>query len=593
MFKPAPLWNVVVIFPKKFQDELLKEMGREGIAEIRKPPGRVEKSHYFKAVEAETGEIAKVLMGLDREIARLGVVKGERRKEREEPVREAEELLEKLRLEEEGVRSLLKEERERKEHLRRELEMVRSLEDLKLEYQPHLHLAVMSPSEWEKTHKRLESRVGTFTSLREAVSVSRELVAVISTEKDSKKIGSILSGFRSGPADVVAEEIGEEREEIEASIEEEEEKLKRLPEEYGPDLLALREQLEFMLKRENQKRKLVESKFSSALTCWVSKKEYQVLKNLVWRVCGPHAAVFIEEPKPEEAPTKLENPLPFRPFETFLYQFSLPSYDEIDPTPIIALVFPLFFGMMLSDGGYGTLLLPLSLAMRRKKDLKPLGNILLPCAISTILFGFVFGSWFGYPLTGPQIDPLRKPLLLMGLTLLVGFFYVNLGLLLGVAQRWVKEDWEGMAEEEGLWLVFEAGLAAMVVGEWVFGGVVAGGAVFFRLWRKGVLKILDFPKFFSTFVSFVRLAALAMATAWIAFTVNLLFSVLRPIPYGLIPGVLVLAGGHLFNFGFNAFGAFLQAMRLHYVEFLGQFFQGNGRAMEVFKLTREHTLEVK
>lgn len=593
MFRPAPLWHVIAIFPKKFQKEILEELGKEGLAEIRKSPERLEKSPYFRMVEAETGEVAKVLMSVDREISRLGIKTGKPQKERENPIEETQSLLEELKSEEEGLNSILQSEKGQRERLKKKLEMVRSLRELKLEGKPQIHMAVMEPKRWESAHKKIESTVEKFTVLREAVGVNKELIAIISEKKDFKRIKTAYPAFTSGSIEDVAEKLENDIEKIDGSIEGREGKLKGLSEEYGSRLLGLREQLEFMLKRENERKKLVQSKFSSTLSCWVSKKDYPALKNLFWRVCGPHVAFFIEEPKPEEAPTKLENILPFKPFELFLYKFSLPSYNEIDPTPIIALIFPLFFGLMLSDGGYGALLLLMGLVARRRKGMDAFGNILLYCAISTILFGFVFGSWFGYPLTAPHLDPLRKPLVLMGVTLAIGFAYVNLGLLLGVAQRWIKKDWNGLAEEEGLWILFQLGIGALLLKEWIIGSLLVGGTVLFRIVRKGVLKILDFPKLFSTFISFVRLAALAMATGWIAFTVNLLFNAVKSIQYGLILGIPILIVGHLFNFGFNAFGAFLQAMRLHYVEFLGQFFEGEGTPMKIFKLTREHTLEVK
>jgi V/A-type H+-transporting ATPase subunit I len=99
-----------------------------------------------------------------------------------------------------------------------------------------------------------------------------------------------------------------------------------------------------------------------------------------------------------------------------------------------------------------------------------------------------------------------------------------------------------------------------------------------KVWADNIRGFFAFPGFLSSIISFSRLAALALATAWVSFTINFLAGLVASIHgVAVIPAIILIIAGHLFNFAFNAFGAFIHALRLHYVEFMGLFFTAKGK----------------
>ncbi|HMK72751.1 MAG TPA: V-type ATPase 116kDa subunit family protein, partial [Myxococcaceae bacterium] len=174
------------------------------------------------------------------------------------------------------------------------------------------------------------------------------------------------------------------------------------------------------------------------------------LPDLVGRLAervGPEVAVeeVAAEQWTAEAPVVLQNPRLFRPFQLLVGMLPLPRYGTIDPTPFVAIFFPLFFGLMVGDVGYGLLLFGTGLVLRWRSipasRLRAVSEIAIGCALFTVIFGVLFGEffgdlgrrWFGMrPLVLDREEP-RDIVSFLGLCVALGLVHVVLGLALGVA----------------------------------------------------------------------------------------------------------------------------------------------------------------
>ncbi len=301
---------------------------------------------------------------------------------------------------------------------------------------------------------------------------------------------------------------------------------------------------------------------------------------------GPGSAVTERRPTPEElarAPVALENRRTIRPFEPLASFVGVPRYGSLDPTPLLALVFPLFVGLMVGDAGYGLLLLVLLLAARRRWRASALVAAVWPvaaiAATSTIVFGVLFGEWFGdlgrafgaAPIWLDRRDAVRQLLLL---TVAVGVAHVALGLALGAANGLRMGNRREVASRSAQ-LVCLAGIVGILGALAGFLPAVAGqlaGAVLAigLLALVGVLGFIapvELLGIVGNVLSYARLMAIGLSSAMLATVAN----TLGALAGNLVLGVLVAGALHGLNFALGFFDATVQGLRLHYVEFFSKF----------------------
>lgn len=288
-------------------------------------------------------------------------------------------------------------------------------------------------------------------------------------------------------------------------------------------------------------------------------------------------------------PVQLYNPPYLRPFELLARLLPLPRYTSFDPTPFLGLCFPLFFGLMLGDIGYGLLLVFLALALlswkNRGAELRDGAKILLACAVSTILFGFLFGECFGE--AGARLLGL-SPLLfarseaivpLLWFALAAGVVHIGLGLVLGALAAWRGRQ----RREAGLRLVSLLILVALAV--CVLACLVPlpvpvlpvalltlAVTVPLLLVTGGLLGPLEMLKTIGHVVSYVRLMAIGLTSVLLAGVANSLGGRSGSI----VAGILVAGLLHAFNLLLGVFAPTVHALRLHYVEFFSKFFESGG-----------------
>ena len=315
---------------------------------------------------------------------------------------------------------------------------------------------------------------------------------------------------------------------------------------------------------------------------------------------GPEVMVEAVPAAPGDTPPVLmENPAPARPFEFLVNLLAVPQYGTIDPTVLMALFLPLFFGIMLGDVVYGAVLLILAFFVWRWFRHRPgatrdLARVFLFCAAWAIVWGVVYGEflgdlghrWFGMEPIWINREEALVPLLLFALA--IGAAHVLFGLGLGIHQairlrqrHALIERAATMAALVALFLiagtaagalpdaVMTPAVAAVVVGLVVL--MVSGGAIGLL---TGPLNLLGAV---GNVLSYLRIAAIGLASVYLARVANELGST-GP----LLVGIVVAALFHTLNLALGAFSPTIQALRLHYVEFFGKFYEPGGDPFRPF-----------
>lgn len=364
--------------------------------------------------------------------------------------------------------------------------------------------------------------------------------------------------------------------------------------------------------------KILNMKFVSVLQAWVIDEKLQELEKSMLDISHTINIVEVNTDGKENMPIKLKNSNLIEPFESVTLLYGVPKSTEVDPTLWLSLSFAIFFGFMLSDAGYGAIVvLGAVLAIKLLKlprEEQTLYRLMIYCGVFTIIIGALMGGWFGIDIDklnteSPSwlsaffikariINPIADPLTLMYAAFGLGFAHVLWALVAKFFQSWKNNQKVAAFLDAGLWLCFLPTLVYWAItgsqiakyGVWV--GLVALILTQGREKKSivgkgfsGVLSLYSVVSLFSDVLSYARLVALGLATGIIAMIVNQVAGIFGGmIPYiGWVVTVLILIVGHSFNLAINVLGAHIHSSRLEYVEFFGKFFEGGGKAFIPFK----------
>lgn len=330
------------------------------------------------------------------------------------------------------------------------------------------------------------------------------------------------------------------------------------------------------------------------------------------------ASILFSDPDEEEdVPVLLENNRFSSPVEGITKMYSLPGKSDVDPTPVMSFFYYLFFGMMLSDAGYGlVMLIGTTIALKKFKletSMKKTLTMFRNCGISTVIWGALFGSWFGdiVQVVGREFfnkdigsialwfQPLDDPIKLLLYSFALGILHLFLGVAVSFKMSWDDgKKLDAILDTVPIYLTI-LGVAPLAAGilttvpsalKTIGMYVMIAGVVLLVLTSGRSSKSI-FGKFFgglyalyntatgylSDILSYSRLLALGLATGSIASVINLIGTMPENKVIKLILLIVVFTIGHIANLAINLLGAYVHTDRLQFVELFSKFYTGGGR----------------
>jgi V/A-type H+-transporting ATPase subunit I len=424
-------------------------------------------------------------------------------------------------------------------------------------------------------------------------------------------------------------------------IEEINKKLDEIKEKHASFLVACEEILKVQVAQTEAPLRFATTNETFVAEGWVPSMSVDTLSQALVKSTGGKIFVTVlpTDYEHDSVPVEYHNPSFAKPTQMLMDVYSRPKYTELDPTLSLSIVFPLFFGLILGDVGYGLILLAMCLVLRKflkGEEGTQLLIVLRNASISSIIFGLLFGEFLGFPLPwrpvifsrhlnigaheaghGPQIPEL------MILAIWIGLLHITLGRVFGMINH-ARQD-HGAHRTKAVmanfgWLLVMWGIMVMI---WsivqmpympdltkfppvimnlniaaIVGAVMLVTGVLF-IARDSGLELVELPTIISHVLSYSRIVAVGLSSVAIAMVVNYISIGLLIEPQlenitvtgvlFIILGVAVFLVGQALNLALGILGSGLHSVRLHYVEFFTKFYKGGGKKYNPFGFNRRFT----
>ncbi len=394
--------------------------------------------------------------------------------------------------------------------------------------------------------------------------------------------------------------------------------LRAVAEQWDDEILALKEQLENEKDKNEILSSFVQTKDAYILEAWVPVKDTEKVEQLVESSSEGHCAfetIEIEGTDDEDVPVLQQNGWYAKPFEYLVDMYSPVRYNEIDPTIFVALTFPFFFGFCLTDAVYGLVVSLIGVVLIKgigkvKESMNSFGWILVWSGLWAVVLGLLTNGFIGdfperimgyrLPTVFAPVEAFKHPDTILIIAIAFGLLYTNLGFIVGAINNLRYGNVKEAIGSQICWFVFEAGIVFLALGYLMpaigmagmaLGGILILATIVMLIWANGAYGVMDIFGYMGDVLSYARLLALCLATGGIAMTVNILAAMIDSmVPFaGIVLAVLIFIFGHIANFAFQVLGAFINALRLNYVEFFSQFFMSGKGKFEAFKASRTFT----
>jgi V/A-type H+-transporting ATPase subunit I len=437
----------------------------------------------------------------------------------------------------------------------------------------------------------------------------------------------------TGTIEEILPRLGVDLEELEGQLRRTRGLLDSISETWYGTVAALEEAFAIEARKLDVYTKLGTQANTFVLEGWVPRRSRPRLVSAVEAAAGGRACVY-DAPAHEEPPTLMDNPPGVRFYEFFIRFYSLPQSTEWDPTWIFAIAFPLFFGFMLGDWGYGLTILLISIWMIEgfpggqhlpkglrnfvkmimgPKSMQQLAYALIPGCFVAIAFGLYSDSFFGQSLFAaygyPGFSYQAHVAILLGVAVIFGVVMVTLGFGLGALHEYYRHHTRaaigkvgGVIAAVGVFGIFAPILSAGTgifptgaIATYGFIGAILFG-VLLLIFGEGVqMGAIGALEVISHVLSYARLVGILLASAVLAFLINyfahgLLLSSGPVAAVFILLGIVLLVFGQVFNLVLGVFEPGIQGARLIFVEHFSKYYEGNGHAFTPFGSARTHTL---
>ena len=545
--------------------------------------------------------------------------------------------------------SSLQEKTEQLNHIKNMLERLKimdadlaAIEDLKL-----IYVAVASVP--TKNFSVLETALAGYPVFINRCSITKEIIFVCLAlpakyQTETEKIlrvyhAEIFHIPKELPHDVTLAliEVNKQIKENMAKEEAVSNSLNKLGEENKNNIVSLKETSENILTLLQAERKILQSGHLATVQGFVPKKKFQELNEKVTGMLEGKVLVLKNEvPESADPPTMINHNRFVRPFEELTKLYGLPHYDEVDPTPIMAITFPIIFGLMFGDLGHGLVLLlgglTVGLLIKGNKAMKNVCYIMAACGLGASVAGLVFGEAFGQPLPwGPLwINPTENPSVnvftFIIFTLVVGVIQIISGIVLEMTNFALKHQYADALLTSVPKIAFYVGGVYLIAvyqlnfGAWLSGPIlwpllsfvvlVVGKPIYLkvakpaaphggehveqdtlsgRLFEGGDLV----TRLLSNTISYSRILALLMAHWALLLVTYTVADLVNPAgATSLLTFVLagfVIVFGNIFVLALEGLIVFIHTLRLHFYEWFSKFYAGTGVEFYPFKQNFLHT----
>ena len=412
-----------------------------------------------------------------------------------------------------------------------------------------------------------------------------------------------------------AEENDKKLEAALAALESERREIERRVEGFGGNretLLEASDRAAILLRREEAKSRLIETDKVFLLEGWLPADRCTALeKALEPFTCAVETREPAEDEYPQ-VPVQLRNNKLTRPLNMVTEMYSLPAYGTLDPNPLMAPFFILFYGIMMADMGYGLLMMIASVVIGKKYRPKgtsgELFSLLGLCGISTFIMGALTGGFFGDFLTQlvaivspgtvfalPKLfDPLDDLTMILIGSMALGMVQIVTGMAISLIEKCKRKKFLDAFFEEITWWIVFVGIALLALGKGaavLYVGcalVLLGPIVQGKGWGKltGVFGSLynHVTGYFGDILSYTRLMALMLAGSVIA----QVFNMLAAMPGNVIAFIIISMLGNAMNFGLNLLGCYVHDLRLQCLEFFNKFYVDGGKPFRPMTLDTEY-----
>ncbi len=412
-----------------------------------------------------------------------------------------------------------------------------------------------------------------------------------------------------------AEENDKKLEAALAALESERREIERRVERFGGNretLLEASDRAAILLRREEAKSRLIETDKVFLLEGWLPADRCTALeKALEPFTCAVETREPAEDEYPQ-VPVQLRNNKLTRPLNMVTEMYSLPAYGTLDPNPLMAPFFILFYGIMMADMGYGILMMIASVVIGKKYRPKgtsgELFSLLGLCGISTFIMGALTGGFFGDFLTQlvaivspgtvfalPKLfDPLDDLTMILIGSMALGVVQIITGMAISLIEKCRRKKFlDAFFEEITWWIVFlgialavlKKGTAVLYLGCAL---VLLGPIVQGKGWGKltGVFGSIynHVTGYFGDILSYTRLMALMLAGSVIA----QVFNMLAAMPGNVVAFLIISMLGNAMNFGLNLLGCYVHDLRLQCLEFFNKFYVDGGKPFRPMTLDTEY-----
>ena len=494
----------------------------------------------------------------------------------------------------------------------------------------------------------------------------KKIMALFVKKSEKENAMRILTEFEfaemsvpdgSGPIDENIKECDSKLASLNEELASAEREIAALKEKHGKNIITMDEEISFEARKGELPLRIATSEYSYVIDAWVPTGKVGTVVSAIEKELGNSAYVELQEDRTrnlheeehaedrfKNTPTKMKNGPYAKHFEYPVQLVATPRYQEIDPSVIFSIFFPLFFGFMVGDIGYAIPFIVLGaygLKTAKSQDFRAIAMILFFGGIWAFIFGFFFFSemfgmhfagipeagdkaitwqsllglhfpdWFTgmFPGHGHGISKVHEVTFLLKVSVYIGIVHMMLGYIVGFLNVRMQHGSREAFFEKGGWImtflglvmlcyslaefmIFKNSLEGLIFYVLIIGAVllIAGIAVSFT--KEGAQAILELPGLFGNVLSYTRLTAIGLSKAGMALAFNFisigLIGSMGGV-LGIVLGLLMFCFLHLVVWVLAIISAGLHALRLQFVELMNKFFVGGGKEYEPLEIKRTNT----